>query len=570
MAEVTKNQVRDRYDLVVVGSGVAGLSAAVFAALEGAKVLVVESTEYLGGTSALSGGTVWAPLSRTGATINAEDSREKVSAFLDSAVGDFGDKDMREAFLDAAPQAIATLEDKTQVAFRPYPKHPDYEWDNHPNPTLNGRAIEPQPFDTRAMGALRDAIRPPIQEFTVLGGMNIDRVDIGHLLNRYKSPGSFLHVAKIVLRYLRDRAVYGRHTRLVMGAALVGRLVASAEDLGVDILRSAKVAELVTAEERVTGLRIEGVAHDVAATGGVILATGGFNRSKTRRAAYLPAQLSEDSPAAPGHTGALHDMAEALGAVYGEGNDQNAFWAPCSTRRRADGSLAVYPHFVLDRSKPGTVCVDSNGRRFVNESVSYHVFGKTMLEGGEATRHGWIITDAAAIKKYGLGLVRPGGDRLAPYLADGYLIQADSIEDLALKTETDPAALQASINQINAAAAAGEDATFGRGSTPYQRHNGDASVTPNPTLGPIKTAPFYAVRIKPADIGAAKGFRADVNAQLLRADGSAIEGLYAAGNDLHSVMGGVYPGPGITLGPGITFGFLAARHAVGRANVAKG
>jgi len=569
VAEVTKNQVRDRYDLVVVGSGVAGLSAAVFAALEGAKVLVVESTEYLGGTSALSGGTVWAPLTRTGSTINSDDSREKVSSFLDSAVGDYGDRKMRETFLDAAPQAIATLEDKTQVAFRPYPKHPDYEW-SHPNPTLNGRALEPVPFDTRAMGALRDAIRPPIQEFTVLGGMNIDRVDIGHLLNRYKSPGSFLHVAKIVLRYLRDRAVYGRHTRLVMGAALVGRLVASAGDLGVDILRSAKVTDLVTADGRVTGLRIEGVVHDIAATGGVVLATGGFSRSKARRAAYLPAQLSEDSPAAPGHTGALHDMAEALGAVYGEGNDQNAFWAPCSTRRRSDGSLAVYPHFVLDRSKPGTVCVDSKGRRFVNESVSYHVFGKTMLQGGEATRYGWIITDAATIKKYGLGLVRPGGDKLTPYLTDGYLIQASSIEDLARKTETDPAALRDSIDQINAAAAAGEDATFDRGSTPYQRHNGDAAVAPNPTLGPITSAPFYAVRIKPADIGAAKGFRADVNAQLLRADGSAIEGLYAAGNDLHSIMGGTYPGPGITLGPGIVFGFIAARHAVGRALTEKG
>lgn len=239
------------------------------------------------------------------------------------------------------------------------------------------------------MGTLRNVLRPPIPEFTILGGMNIDRVDIGHLLNRYKSPASFLHVARIVSRYLRDRAVYGRHSRLVMGAALVGRLVASAVDLGVDILRSARTEALILDKGRVTGLRIEceGITRDIAATGGVILATGGFGRTIARRAAHLPGQLSADSPSAPGHTGDLHDLAEVLGAIYGTGNDQNAFWAPCSTRTRADGSLAVYPHFVLDRSKPGTVCVDATGRRFTNETRSYHAFGKAMLEGGATTHH---------------------------------------------------------------------------------------------------------------------------------------------------------------------------------------
>ncbi|WP_172327275.1 FAD-dependent oxidoreductase [Mangrovicoccus sp. HB161399] len=572
MPDITIDQVQGSYDVAVIGTGVAGLAAAVFAALDGAKVLMVERTDAVGGTSALSGGTVWAPLTRTGATVNDADSRGKVSAFLDSAVGNFGDKAMREAFLDAAPEAIATLEDRTQVAFRPYPKHPDYEWD-HPNPTLNGRAIEPEPFDTRAMGKARELIRRPIPEFTVLGGMNIDRVDIGHLLNRYGSAASFAHVVKIVTRYMRDRAVYGRHTRLVMGAALVGRLLASAFELGIDLVRGTSVAALETRGGEVSGLRLVagGKGRQVDVTGGIILATGGFGRSEKRRKAHLPAALGEHSPSAPGHTGELHDLAEDLGATYGEGNDQSAFWAPCSTRRRPDGSLAVFPHFVLDRSKPGTVCVDLKGRRFVNETRSYHAFGKAMLEGGPDTEAAWIVADAKAIAKFGLGMVHPGGAVLTPFLADGYLIQAATVEELAEKTGTDAECLRLSLASVNRAAETGEDADWGRGGTPYQQHNGDAKLLPaNPTLGKVETPPFYAVKLVPCDIGTAKGFRADTSARLLRADGTAIGGLYAAGNDLHSIMGGTYPGPGITLGPGIVFGSIAGRHAAARAQETKG
>ncbi|MGR1582567.1 FAD-dependent oxidoreductase [Thalassobius sp. S69A] len=564
-------QVSEHYDVIVMGAGAAGLSAAVFGALSGAKVLLVERTAYVGGTSALSGGTVWAPGTAIGKTVNTQDTRAAVSEFLDSAVGRHGDTALRETFLDAAPEVISTLSERTQVAFRPYPKHPDYEWD-HPHPTLNGRAIEPVPFDTRAMGRLRNVIRAPIPEFTVLGGMNIDRIDIGHLLNRYKSVGSFAHVAKIVLRYACDKALYGRHTRLVMGAALIGRLLASANDLGVEIVleTSATGMDLDGAGDAHLALVSRDARKTVRASGGVILASGGFGRSAERRRKYLPETLPSDSPSAPGHTARMHDLAETLGAVYGQGNDQNAFWAPCSIRTRPDGSRAVFPHFVLDRSKPGSVCVDRHGARFVNETRSYHAFGKAMLQGGAATQHAWIIMDAKGIAKYGLGMVRPGGDDLRPYLKDGYLIEARSIAELAAKTGTDETTLTASIDDINQAADAGRDDRFGRGESPYQRHNGDATVAPNPTLGVLCQAPYYAVKLQPADIGTAKGFAATPNAELLRADGTVITGVYAAGNDLHSIMGGTYPGPGITLGPGLVFGAIAARHAAARAKDKKG
>lgn len=568
MADIGIDKVAADYDVAVVGAGAAGLSAAIFAALEGARVLLVERTDFIGGTSALSGGTLWVPGTDLGRTVNPDDTRADVSAFLDSAVGNHSDKAQREAFLDAAPEAIATLHAKTQAQFRPYPRHPDYEWD-HPNATLNGRAIEPVPFDTRAMGKARDLVLKPIPEFTVLGGMNIDRVDIGHLLNRYKSVKSFAHVVKIVLRYMRDRVVYGRHTRLVMGNALVARMLASALDLGVDILRGAEVTAIREGDCGLT-VSVGGQSRDINVKGGIVLATGGFGRSDAMRETYLPEVAPADSPSASGHTGAAHVLAQDLGAIYGQGNDQNAFWAPCSVRTRADGTTAVFPHFVLDRSKPGTVCVDLTGKRFVNESMSYHAFGKAMIEGGADTAAAWIITDAPGLKKYGLGMVHPGGANPASFVDEGYLIKAGDLNELARKTGTEAANLRRSIDTITAAAVTGQDDEFGRGVTPYHRNNGDATVGPNPTLGPIGTAPFYAVRLVPAYIGTALGFRSDTTARMLRADGSVIEGLYAVGNDQHSIMGGTYPGPGITLGPGVVFGSIAGRHAAARAKAEKG
>src|SRR5690606_4869374 len=175
------------------------------------------------------------------------------------------------------------------------------------------------------------------------------------------------------------------------------------------------------------------------------------------------------------------------------------------------------------------------------------------------------IADAAALRKYGMGMVRPGGASLSPYLADGYLTRAATLGGLAAKLGIDAANLEHTVAAMNRYAAEGVDPEFGRGGTVYQRANGDPAHGPNPTLGPVATPPFYAIRLWPADIGAATGLAADEHARLLRADGSVIAGLYACGNDMQSVMGGVYPGPGITIGPAMTFGFIAARDAVRRA-----
>ena len=307
-----------------------------------------------------------------------------------------------------------------------------------------------------------------------------------------------------------------------------------------------------------------GTTRRIATTRGVVLASGGFTRHPKRRQEMLPAPAPEWSPAAPGHTGELHDIVLGLGAHYGTGQAQNAFWAPISVRRRKDGSMAAFPHFVLDRSKPGTFCVGRDGRRFVNESRSYHEFVGAMYAANRdgSTIPAFLIADSVALKKYGLGMVRPGGGDLKPFLDDGYLVKADTLAELAAQARHRRRRPRRDRRGMNAFAAAGVDPEFHRGVTVYEQANGDpAAGTKNPTLGPIGTAPFYAVRLWPGDIGAAMGLVTDTDARVLREDGSPIPGLYAVGNDAQSIMGGVYPGPGITIGPAITFGYIAARHA---------
>lgn len=552
------------FDVAVLGAGGAGMAAAVFAALDGLRVILIERTEYLGGTTAYSGGTTWVPMTRHSAAVGASDSRAAASRFLDLAVGNRAPKAMREAFLDAGPAAIETLETRTQMTFRGRPFHPDYLSELEGS-TPCGRAIEPEPFEAAGLGADFALIRPPIPEFTVFNGLMVDRDDIAQLLKMTRSPRAALYATRLFGRYLVERLRWPRGTRLVMGNAMIGRLLASARALGVTIATEAETTAFVTENGRVTGLDVTQGAQSIRLTArrGVILAGGGFARHPGLCAALLPQPVPEASPAAPGHTGRLHDLAFGLGARHVDTHDQPCFWAPVSTRARPDGTTAVFPHFVFDRAKPGTVAVGHDGRRFVNESTSYHLFGKAMFEANRAgsTIPCFLIADATAMKAYGLGMVRPGGYGLTRALADGYVVSGRTIAELAGKLGIDAAALAATVVEMNGFAKTGIDTAFGRGSTVYQRANGDASHGPNPTLGPIAAAPFYAVRLTPGDIGASVGLVTDTRARVLGADDAPIPGLYAIGNEAASIMGGTYPGPGITLGPALTFAYIAARDA---------
>lgn len=555
----------EAFDIVVVGAGGAGMSAALFGAINGAKVLLVEKTEYVGGTTAFSAGTTWVPNSHHAASVGVvDDSLEKAAHYLDLAVGDRSDPAMRRAFLENGPLAVKCIEDNSEVRYRARPFHPDYISDLEGS-TLKGRALEPLPFDGRQLGERFALIRPPIPEFTVLGGMMIDRDDVNHLLGMGKSFKSLRHSIKLLARHGADRLKHARGTRLVMGNALIASLLYSLDKRGVPVLTRCQMDSVEQGADGVDAIVLsqQGVKRRLRVKGGVILASGGFNRHPERRKALLPGIDAKWCPGAAGHTGQAHDVAEGAGARYGTPGLSNAFWAPVSTRQRADGTTAVFPHFILDRGKPGMITVNQQGQRFLNESTSYHLFGIGLQNAN--VMPGYLITDAKGLRQYGLGMVRPGGKGLQPFLDDGYLTEGATLAQLAERLKIDASGLQDSVRRMNQYAVTGIDLDYGRGTTDYQRANGDATQAPNPNLGALATAPFYAVRLFPGDIGAATGFATDAKGRTLDSQDRVIAGLYAIGNDMHSVMGGTYPGPGITLGPGLTFAYLAAGHAAQRA-----
>jgi succinate dehydrogenase/fumarate reductase flavoprotein subunit len=572
--DLSQLQDHDTVDLVVIGSGGAGFSAALNAAIDGARVLLVERMGHVGGTTALSAATTWVPGTKRGLEVNPDDTPERVATFLNLAVGERSDAKLRQAFIDNGPRAIAKLEANSALQFQVRMLHPDYLSELEGS-VLRGRAIEPQPFDGKLLGPNLTLVRNPIPEFTVLGGMMVDRDDIFHLLRLTETWKSFSYSFSLIVRHFFDKLLHPRSTRLVMGNAMIARMLYSHIQRKGLLVTNTEVTQLLQDGNRIQGVVLQQTLPDgsvvkrtVHSKGGVVMASGGFNRHATRRADLLPGAKEAWCPAAPGHTGKAQDLALQAGGQLGTGGLSHAFWAPVSIRQRADGSTAVFPHFVMDRGKPGMITVNSQGQRYLNESTSYHLFGIAMQDHHATTPSvpSWLVCDAGALKRYGIGMIRPGGKGLEPFLADGYLKHGHTLADLAQQLNVPTDKLKATVERFNAFADNGVDEDFQRGTTDYQRANGDATWHgPNPCLGALREGPFYAVTLYPGDIGAATGLVTDGDARVLNAQGDAIEGLYAAGNDMHSIMGGIYPAPGITIGPGVTFGYLAAKHAVARA-----
>ena len=552
-------------DLIVLGSGAGGMTAALTAAILGLDVVLVEKTQFVGGTSARSAGSVWVPNSRHSAP--GKDDRDQALLYMRSALGNRIRETMVRAYLDAGPEMIAFLEDNSEVAFRPYPYHPDY-LATLPGATLSGRVLEPLPFDAVVLGKHFANLRPPLPEFTLLGGMMVDRTDIGHLLNAAKSAGSLLYAAGLVSRYGLHRIRFTRGARLVMGNALAGRLYHSLLQRGVPVHTSTHVDRLIEHEGRIVGALVttpDG-ATTITSRRGVVLATGGISRNPGLRAELMPSSLNAYSPVAEGATGDGATLAQKAGGHLGSEHASNSFWSPISLRRRRDGSIAAFPHLVLDRGKPGLIAVDPDGKRFVSESTNYHLFVEAMFTAlkDRPGQSCFLICDDDFIAKYGLGMVRPRRLNLAGAIADGYLTRADTIGALAQALDIPADALKQTIARHNGFAATGVDQDFGKGSDAYQRKLGDASHKPNPCIGALAKQPFYAVKVYPGDIGASMGLITNEHAQVLHRDGSVVAGLYACGNDMDSIMAGIYPGPGITLGPAMTFGYTAARHAASK------
>ena len=400
----------------------------------------------------------------------------------------------------------------------------------------------------------------------LFGGMMISRADIPHLRRMSKSPRSALHVAKLLFKYGMQRLGARRGTTLYLGNALVARLFKSALDLGVIIRTCTTVTRLeADASGRISLLETRDASarlHRLRASRGVVLATGGISHDAELRGYFVPDSAGDlSATVAAGNSPRGARLATAIGAQLSAPTKDGAFWVPASTFTRADGSRGVYPHTVTDRAKPGLIAVDGKGQRFVNEAVSYHEFVRAQLAHANSAIPAWLICDSRFIWKYGLGKIKPFTASLNADVASGYLKRAYTLADLARLIGAPSPALSQTVETFNKDAERGEDPAFGRGSNIYQRSLGDADHTPNPCIAPIKDGPFYAVAVQPADLGMSAGIVTDDQARVLAVDGKPIAGLFACGNDMASIMEGAYPGPGITLGPALTFGWIAGRRA---------
>ena len=555
-------------DVLVLGSGAAALTAAVTAAHAGRKVMVLERDTLLGGTSAISGGALWIPGTRQAMSGRFQDSRDHARLYLQNVLGESYRAELIETFLARGPEALAFLEDHTEIRYSVRALSPDY-YPELPGATDCGRALEVGEFDGRRLGTAFELLRPPPKGMMGLGGMMVNRADIQHFLKMRRSPRSFLHLTKLALRFWRDRLRYSRGTRLVIGNALVAGLLKAALDAGVTVELGIETQSFVTdAAGQVVGViarRRDGPALDVHAERGVILGTGGLSHKPGALADRPGTRDDHLSMAAPKADGTLIGMAQAqLGAGVGGHLRSNFYWAPMSRITHADGSREIFPHIVTDRAKPGIIAVTDRGVRFVNEANSYHRFVEAMIaEQQHGVSHFYLLADRRALNAYGLGLVRPRPGVHRTFLQNGYLVQAGSVRELATALGIEPAALAATVEEFNRDATAGVDRRFHKGETAYNRAMGDASA-PHPCLRPLDTPPFSAVRVFTGDLGSAKGLMTDGHARVLRLDGGVIDGLYAVGTDMNSVMGGTYPGPGIVLGTGLTFGYIAGRHCADR------
>lgn len=555
-------------DALVIGSGASGMTTAFTAAHHGLDVVVAEKATVFGGTTALSGGYLWIPDNAVSRAAGVSDDIDAARTYLRAEAGNFFDGERVDAFLNAGAAMIDFMQAESHVKFGPAVAFSDYHPDQ-PGGVSGGRSILTLPFDGRELGDAVKALRRPKPEMSVLGLTVSSGPELKHFYNVTRSAKSFAYVAGRLLRHMTDVALHGRGMTLTNGNALVARLYKSCVEKGVRFLLGSPAQRLIVEDGRVVGAVLDAADGPVSvrARRGVVLASGGFpNDRDRRRALYGHSTEGEDHVSAgnPDNTGDGARLGEGVGARFDDNVAQPAAWAPVSIVRRKDGTVGTFPHFIC-RGKPGVVAVLRRGVRFVNEANSYHDFIQGLLralEPGEAAE-AFLIADHRTIRRYGLGVVKPFPFPLRPHLKSGYLLRGGALDSLAEAAGIAAEPFKAQIARYNADIATGDDPQFGRGSTAYNRFHGDPENQPHPNLAPIQDPPFYAVRIIPGDLGTFAGVRTNAAAEALDADGAPVPGLYAVGADMLSIMGGNYPGGGITLGPGMTFGYIAGRRLAG-------
>ncbi len=544
------------FDLVVVGSGGAGMTAALTAALNGLSTVVLEKTEYFGGSTARSGGGVWIPQNAALRKARRPDTPEQAAAYLAHVAGESVPESLRAAYLKHGPAMFDLVLASTPVRFEWVPNYSDY-YPEAPGGQPGGRSVEPALLDARLLGAELAHLRPPY--LPAPAGITVTQANYRWMSLGTSHPRAITTTARVTARMIVSKL--RKRQLLSMGQALAAGLRAGLAQAGVPVWLNTPMTGLQITGGRVTGVQVirDGSPLLVTARRGVLLATGGFERNEEMRQRYQRAPTGTSwTVGSPGNTGEGILAGEAAGGVLELMDD--AWWGPSIP-------LTGGPVFCLaERSLPGCIFVNAAGERFMNEAAPYVDAVHAMYDKHtEDNPHipCWMITDQRYRNRYVFTGMPPRKPLPRRWYKSGAVVKADTLAELAAQIGVAGDGLAKTVDKFNEFARAGKDTDFGRGDSAYDNYYGDPNCKPNPNLAPLAQPPYYAIKIVPGDLGTKGGLRTDERARVLRADGSVIEGLYAAGNTSAMVMGRSYAGPGATIGPAMTFGYLAALDAAG-------
>jgi 3-oxosteroid 1-dehydrogenase len=557
-----EQQWDQEYDVVVVGSGGGGMTAALCAHAQGLKTVLVEKADKYGGTSAVSGGGIWIPCNDDIAKTGGSDSYEEALTYLKSVIGDEVPQNRIEAYLKNAPEMVRYMARQFGVVYHNVPKYPDY-YPKNPGGKEGWRSMQPAEFDAKLLGAEFDNQRESFKGTLLMGRIGMDQIEAHTLFSR--GAGWIWLTVKMLLKYWLDigwRRRTHRDRRQVLGQAMVSTLRYAMLQNNIPLQLKTGLSSLVEDGGRVVGIVVEqnGKTLRYRAKRGVVLACGGFESNQQMREQYLakPTQVAWTAAPPINHGDGIR-AGQALGASL---KHMDKVWgSPTVNKPGASQQITLF----VERGMPGCVAVNKKGQRFVNEAAAYPDFRNAMYVDdakGNGCVPAWLVFDATFRYKYPMGIFLPGqiepDSSLPKDWLDKVYFKADTVDALAAKIGVDAANLAKTVEKMNGFAKTGVDTEFHKGETAIDRYYSDPSVQPNTCLGPIIKAPFYAVPMYPGEIGTKGGLDTDPQARVLREDGSVIGGLYAVGNTSAAVMGPTYAGAGSTLGPAMTFAYVAA------------
>lgn len=554
----------ETYDWVVVGSGAGSMSSALVMRKAGKSVVILEKTAFVGGTTAKSGGVMWIPNNRFIRAEEPGESAEKAIAYLDAVCDDGSDApgtspEKRRAYVREAPQMLDFIIAQGVEMERATGYWPDY-YDDLPGGCQTSRCVTAKYFNLRELGAWQDRVRPGFAPFPA-------RLDDGMRI-AFKARSKDLQrlFRRIVLRTIAGKLTGKKFT--TAGAALQGRMLKASLAAGVELRTETPVRELIVEDGKVIGViaEVNGQPRRIGATLGVLVNAGGFAQNQAMRDRYMPGTQARWSNTPEGDTGEMHRELERVGGVLAQMDQMVGYQTSVNPTFEKD---YVKPGGQSLTGRPGAILVDQGGDRYLNEAGSYELYCQRMIERNRTVPAipSWAIFDQAYAERYPVaGKMVGKAKKPKGYLETGYLKMADTVEGLAAEIGVDPAKLAATVQRWNGFVDKGVDEDFGRGAREYDKWLGDPFHQPNPSLGRIDRGPFYAVNIVPGDVSTYGGVIIDAKSRVLKADGEAIPGLYACGVSTASIMGGVYPGAGASIGPSMTFGYIAAKHAAGLDN----